>query len=238
MSFFLSGSLVGSVHAGPLCVLQQQRALWISVEERRDPAPEIQYSRSNSKRKIPGWKSPPFPYHITQLLQQQASELTRGMRVDRNQRESEQENERARERESARARGECERKTSLTRKNEHDKPENEREEGSELYTKSLLYMDEWTNFQFLLSFIHSFYICPHPPPPSHYLSVKPFFRLLSSVDPNDNDRLINSTNRIRPRPSKLSLGCRGLSELCGHVLPFSTPVGLKSVNFVVKRMKY
>ncbi len=53
LSFFLSGSLVGSVHAGPLCVLQQQRALWISVEERRDPAPEIQYSRSNSKRKIP-----------------------------------------------------------------------------------------------------------------------------------------------------------------------------------------
>jgi hypothetical protein len=27
LSFFLSGSLVGSVHAGPLCVLQQQRAL-------------------------------------------------------------------------------------------------------------------------------------------------------------------------------------------------------------------
>lgn len=26
----------------------------ISVEERRDPAPEIQYPRSNSKRKIPG----------------------------------------------------------------------------------------------------------------------------------------------------------------------------------------
>jgi hypothetical protein len=62
------------------------------------------------------------------------------MRVDKNQRESEQESER--ERESARARGECERKTSLPRKNVHDKPENERGEGSELYTKSLLYMDE------------------------------------------------------------------------------------------------
>jgi len=99
-----------------------------------------QHQKFNIPDQILNGKFPPFPYHRTQLLQQQASELTRGMRVEKNQRESEQENERASEREGerARARGECERKTSLTRKNEHDKPENEREEGSELYTKSLL----------------------------------------------------------------------------------------------------
>ncbi len=40
------------MHAGPLCTAKTACTV-ISVEERRDPAPEIQYSRSNSKRKIP-----------------------------------------------------------------------------------------------------------------------------------------------------------------------------------------
>jgi hypothetical protein len=97
-----------------------------------------QHQKFNIPDQILNGKFPPLPYHITQLLQQQTSELTRGMRVDKNQRESEQE----RERERARARGECERKTSLPKKTVHDKPENERGEGSELYTKSLLYVDE------------------------------------------------------------------------------------------------
>jgi hypothetical protein len=113
------------------------------------PAPEIEYSRSNSKRKFPGWKFPPLPYHITQTV------AATGFRAyERYANRQKSTRERARERESTG--GECERKTSLPRKNVHDKAENERGEGSELYTKSLLYVDEWTNFQLLLSFIHSF----------------------------------------------------------------------------------
>jgi hypothetical protein len=101
-----------------------------------------QHQKFNIPDQILNGKFPPYPYQITQLLQKQTSELTRDMRVDENQREREQESERARERERERARGECERKTSLPKKTVHDKPENERGEGSELYTKSLLYVDE------------------------------------------------------------------------------------------------
>jgi len=103
------------------------------------PVPEIQYSRSNSKRKFPGWKFPPLPYHITQTV---AATGFRAYERYANRQKSTRERARERERERESTGGECERKTSSPRKNVHDKPENERGEGSELYTKSLLYVDE------------------------------------------------------------------------------------------------
>jgi hypothetical protein len=157
----------------------------ISVEERR-----TQHQKFNIPDQILNGKFPPLPYHITQLLQQQASELTRGMPVDKNQRESEQESERASERdterESAReSTGGVREEDKLAKKKRYTTSRKTRGESTANYilNHSFTWMNELTFSSFFLSFIHSFML--HLP--SSSLSVKPFFRLLSSVDPNDND---------------------------------------------------
>ncbi len=155
-SFFLPGSLVGSVHAGPFVYCNNSVHCDFSWRTSY-PAPEIQYSRSNSKRKIP-----------TASLSHNATVAATGFRAyeryasrqkstRERARERASERERHRERERAREHGGSARgRQACQEKTVHDKPENERGEHSELYTKSLLYVDEWTNFQLLLSFFHSF----------------------------------------------------------------------------------
>jgi len=154
------------------------------------PVPEIQYSRSNSKRKFPGWKFPPLPYHITQTV---AATGFRAYERYANRQKSTRERARERERErestggSARGRRARQEKTYTTsRKTRGERAANY------ILNHSFTWMNKLTFSSFFLSFIHSFIhstfaLHRHP---SHYLSVKPFFRLFSSVDPNDNDRLI------------------------------------------------